>query len=102
MARSWFPSELKSFWTIATGPRSVAVAGIGVKVNCFCAVKGVALESVTVIANVRLGGVVVEEVGVPVISPVVAFKLKPAGSEPVRSEERRVGKECRSRWSPYH
>src|SRR3712207_7527909 len=25
-----------------------------------------------------------------------------AGSRPVRSEERRVGKECRSRWSPYH
>ena len=23
-------------------------------------------------------------------------------SNPVRSEERRVGKECRSRWSPYH
>src|SRR2546426_4794389 len=23
-------------------------------------------------------------------------------SELVRSEERRVGKECRSRWSPYH
>src|SRR3712207_9077613 len=23
-------------------------------------------------------------------------------SEDVRSEERRVGKECRSRWSPYH
>jgi len=22
--------------------------------------------------------------------------------EPFRSEERRVGKECRSRWSPYH
>src|SRR2546427_10237592 len=22
--------------------------------------------------------------------------------KPVRSEERRVGKECRSRWSPYH
>src|SRR2546421_6667397 len=22
--------------------------------------------------------------------------------EPTRSEERRVGKECRSRWSPYH
>ena len=26
-----------------------------------------------------------------------------AGKEPaLRSEERRVGKECRSRWSPYH
>ena len=27
--------------------------------------------------------------------------LEPFGLE-VRSEERRVGKECRSRWSPYH
>ena len=28
----------------------------------------------------------------------------PKGYEPfyIRSEERRVGKECRSRWSPYH
>src|SRR3989440_875770 len=25
-----------------------------------------------------------------------------SGAQPVRSEERRVGKECRSRWSPYH
>ena len=24
------------------------------------------------------------------------------GTNPERSEERRVGKECRSRWSPYH
>ena len=24
------------------------------------------------------------------------------GNQPPRSEERRVGKECRSRWSPYH
>ena len=23
-------------------------------------------------------------------------------TNPARSEERRVGKECRSRWSPYH
>src|SRR2546426_9984329 len=26
----------------------------------------------------------------------------PAASDAIRSEERRVGKECRSRWSPYH
>src|ERR1051326_1819646 len=25
-----------------------------------------------------------------------------AGLDSMRSEERRVGKECRSRWSPYH
>ena len=24
------------------------------------------------------------------------------GADKIRSEERRVGKECRSRWSPYH
>ena len=24
------------------------------------------------------------------------------GNQAARSEERRVGKECRSRWSPYH
>src|SRR2546426_3089694 len=27
---------------------------------------------------------------------------KPTAEERTRSEERRVGKECRSRWSPYH
>src|SRR5574340_268257 len=36
-----------------------------------------------------------------------ASGAEPGGSAPdlrklVRSEERRVGKECRSRWSPYH
>ena len=33
------------------------------------------------------------------------FKEHPdelADAEEARSEERRVGKECRSRWSPYH
>ena len=25
-----------------------------------------------------------------------------SSSQKIRSEERRVGKECRSRWSPYH
>ena len=30
---------------------------------------------------------------------VIAFS---STADPERSEERRVGKECRSRWSPYH
>src|SRR3712207_8213262 len=29
-------------------------------------------------------------------------QLVHGGLQDVRSEERRVGKECRSRWSPYH
>src|SRR6266853_1404641 len=33
------------------------------------------------------------------INPQYAFARQQRG---VRSEERRVGKECRSRWSPYH
>src|ERR1017187_554733 len=30
------------------------------------------------------------------------FTNLPAAQYSLRSEERRVGKECRSRWSPYH
>ena len=44
------------------------------------------------------------------IDAVIASASMPPSSSPVhshskertRSEERRVGKECRSRWSPYH
>src|SRR5256885_11972107 len=31
-----------------------------------------------------------------------AYKFGSLANPDVRSEERRVGKECRSRWSPYH
>ena len=34
--------------------------------------------------------------------PVAPQNEPTAATESVRSEERRVGKECRSRWSPYH
>src|SRR2546430_1498667 len=40
-----------------------------------------------------------------VITPVAATALRLRSAEyyaDLRSEERRVGKECRSRWSPYH
>ena len=33
---------------------------------------------------------------------VLSFELGLLWPEFMRSEERRVGKECRSRWSPYH
>src|SRR5688572_31993757 len=33
---------------------------------------------------------------------VIDAGLAPLPAELARSEERRVGKECRSRWSPYH
>ena len=39
-----------------------------------------------------------------IIGEVVEGKLSSGALEIIakRSEERRVGKECRSRWSPYH
>src|SRR5260370_10299699 len=36
------------------------------------------------------------------VSPNVKLLKMDVYAEDVRSEERRVGKECRSRWSPYH
>ena len=37
-------------------------------------------------------------------SDTLSFTVSPVGqlTLQIRSEERRVGKECRSRWSPYH
>src|SRR5260370_18178549 len=42
--------------------------------------------------------------GGPIADHVILFEVikKRAALRFVRSEERRVGKECRSRWSPYH
>ena len=34
--------------------------------------------------------------------PNVAQRIQDFHRVKIRSEERRVGKECRSRWSPYH
>ena len=42
-----------------------------------------------------------ELAGFTMKSPEVFVIVSP-DAEKFRSEERRVGKECRSRWSPYH
>ena len=55
------------------------------------------------IANLILGLILITSIYVfngryitpPIVDEVIV-------SQPARSEERRVGKECRSRWSPYH
>ena len=49
---------------------------------CICSTAATFAQTATV------SGVVKDDTGEPVIGE--------------RSEERRVGKECRSRWSPYH
>src|SRR2546427_480587 len=49
----------------------------------------------------------VSPAGLPALRDAIASSLAwrgvgGAAAENIRSEERRVGKECRSRWSPYH
>ena len=57
------------------------------------AIKYVKLDQKAGLQERRLSGIVIAA-----ISSNVAFET----NGQVRSEERRVGKECRSRWSPYH
>ena len=62
--------------TSATGPRSGPVNGVSV--NCCCAVRAGALESVTCIVKVKLPVVL----GVPVIVPVDGARVSPVGNAP--------------------
>ena len=49
------------------------------------------------------GQLVDAETGEPLVGAAVMVEGTTQGSvTDIRSEERRVGKECRSRWSPYH
>src|SRR2546430_10597149 len=65
--------------------------------------RGKARESIPVVPV----EVAVVEATLPHLPPIVADMIRvqlATGMRPgeLRSEERRVGKECRSRWSPYH
>ena len=62
-----------------------------------------ALLAISMITTSLLCGQVLDRVIFPYNYQIVfAFGALGAGLSCYRSEERRVGKECRSRWSPYH
>ena len=63
-------------------------------------VKAVQHVNISVAKGETLGIVGESGSGKSVTSYAVMRILDRAGK--IRSEERRVGKECRSRWSPYH
>ena len=54
------------------------------------------------IAGILFGGKKLPELGKGIGQAIKGFKKSMSETEEDRSEERRVGKECRSRWSPYH
>src|SRR2546422_10041426 len=119
------PAPCTTVWEAGVGerPKSGAGAGLTAKVTDVVRVR-VPFTPVIVNAS-RPGGVpapapsvIVEEAvaglglklpvappGNPLTLKVTAAVKPPEGvmlTAYVRSEERRVGKECRSRWSPYH
>src|SRR2546429_4587251 len=93
------------FFQAEDGIRDVAVTGVQTCALPICAAleHAGAGQQLGAMADGGHGLVVVEEVahgGAHGI--VVAQVLGAASAGDHRSEERRVGKECRSRWSPYH
>ena len=68
--------------------------------------KKINIDAYQVLEKVRLKKPVVHHLTNWVTIYDCANIVKVLGASPVmahaRSEERRVGKECRSRWSPYH
>ena len=52
-----------------------------------------------IISNVS-GVPIYEQIKQQIKAAILSGELQ--AEETLRSEERRVGKECRSRWSPYH
>ena len=61
---------------------------------------GMAGEAIAFFAN--SGWLFKEESLMSGVIPLVCAQMGPGYAGTARSEERRVGKECRSRWSPYH
>ena len=49
-----------------------------------------------------IGREIIDSRGNPTVEAEVYLSDGTMGRGTARSEERRVGKECRSRWSPYH
>ena len=78
----------------ATGKRTLS------QLNAFDFVVTVALGST--LATILLSSSVSWLEGLTALILLAGLQFVVAWSSSRRSEERRVGKECRSRWSPYH
>ena len=74
------------------------------KVGELCAAGAVRLDGAPAGKSGRVAADAMIEVDLPEPRPAepVATPVEGMGLLRSRSEERRVGKECRSRWSPYH
>ena len=72
----------------------------GVEKGQMCVIQGTSGSGKSTLLNC-IGGLDTMDSGSVRVDGKEIFGLKPDALAD-RSEERRVGKECRSRWSPYH
>src|SRR3712207_7179314 len=91
------------FFQAEDGIRDIGVTGVQ---TCALPIYPQLLPALEAIEHTRQGSLVF---GYPSLAEVCRSSLRrrkrvqhSQNGSHVRSEERRVGKECRSRWSPYH
>ena len=75
---------------------------IGCPMGCPLTVTMEAGEVISVTGNTCKRGDIYARKEVTNPTRIVTSTVRVTGGDADRSEERRVGKECRSRWSPYH
>src|SRR3712207_8998024 len=101
----WGSSSLFFFFQAEDGIRDIGVTGVQ---TCALPIFGVPDAGGTVVAGGGQEPAVLPEVGFPHHAPALVgdgrggFVATTDLAPHARSEERRVGKECRSRWSPDH
>src|SRR3712207_1911128 len=85
--------------SVGTDPsvRAVLLTGSG---RAFCVGQDLGQHVEALRGNAALSLSVVEDEYNPLVRALAALRMPVVVA--IRSEERRVGKECRSRWSPYH
>jgi len=98
------PTPPPTFWTVAVGDtdgdgrpnlliaQEVSMFNAGVTTSCSCGLG---------VSGIIPAGFEVDSVTLEIWNEETGDDPWPLVNE-IRSEERRVGKECRSRWSPYH
>src|SRR2546427_4122717 len=98
----WMPLSSSSVLARSQSVRPVITCSILLFFFFFQAEDGIRDLTVTGVQTCALPICFDDAKGEDVREMGVFFGTQVATDVPPRSEERRVGKECRSRWSPYH
>src|SRR3712207_9208274 len=91
-ARSW----------LGAGATAACVALLSSLPGSTAAAQLISIKTVPVAEGDQFGFFPSANLGMAGLSIALNDTLLDPFGNPARSEERRVGKECRSRWSPYH